>query len=99
MSTFAANLADRIMPERGVRQWVLTLPVRLRFRCALEKDFLGKVLGIWHREVLRMQRKRGRALHGADAESGLVSVVQRFGSDLRLNVHFHTLVLDGRFLR
>jgi hypothetical protein len=46
-----------------------------------------------------MQRKRGRARHGADVESGLVTVVQRFGSDLRLNVHFHTLVLDGGFIR
>jgi len=24
-------------------------------------------------------------------------VIQRFGSGLRLNVHFHTLVLDGAF--
>jgi hypothetical protein len=57
----------------------------------------GKVLGIWHRDLLRTQRKRGRLLYDADVESGLVTVVQRFGADLRLNVHFHALVLDGAY--
>jgi hypothetical protein len=32
-----------------------------------------------------------------DGQTGTVTVIQRFGSALRLNVHFHTLVLDGVF--
>ena len=31
------------------------------------------------------------------AQSGAVTVIQRFGSALRLNVHFHILVLDGGY--
>jgi hypothetical protein len=27
----------------------------------------------------------------------MVTVIQRFGSGVNLNVHFHTLVLDGVF--
>lgn len=36
-----------------------------------------------------LESKRGR--------SGCVTVIQRFGGALNLNVHFHTLVLDGVF--
>jgi hypothetical protein len=30
-----------------------------------------------------------------DAKCGAVTVVQRFDSSLRVNIHFHSLVLDG----
>ena len=30
-----------------------------------------------------------------DPQCGAVTFVQRFGGSLNLNVHFHTLVLDG----
>jgi len=29
----------------------------------------------------------------------MVTVIQRFDSALRLNVHFHTLVLDGVYVK
>ena len=32
-----------------------------------------------------------------DGQTGTVIVIQRFGSGLQLNIHFHTLVLDGVF--
>ncbi len=34
-----------------------------------------------------------------DAFTGMVTMIQRFDSALRLNVHFHTLVLDGVYVR
>jgi hypothetical protein len=34
MAETAAHLVDRILPEVPVRQWVLTLPYALCFRCA-----------------------------------------------------------------
>lgn len=33
----------------------------------------------------------------SDPPCGAVTFVQRFGSALNLNVHFHTLVLDGAY--
>ncbi|HIB83271.1 MAG TPA: hypothetical protein EYO59_01325, partial [Chromatiaceae bacterium] len=36
--------------------------------------------------------------HGDEAKPGSVSVIQRFGSALNLNIHFHCLVTDGVFL-
>src|ERR1019366_1430643 len=34
-----------------------------------------------------------------EAPSGAVTFVQRFGSSVNLNVHFHVMVLDGVFTR
>jgi hypothetical protein len=50
------------------------------------------------RAVFRWQRARARALGVVGAAPGAVTAVQRFGSALQLNVHFHTLVPDGVFV-
>ncbi len=38
-----------------------------------------------------------RAAMASARRSGSVTVIQRFGGGLNLNVHFHTLLLDGVF--
>ena len=48
-----------------------------------------RALHSWHR------RRTREWLGFADAETGTVTVIQRFGSALNLNVHFHLLALDG----
>jgi hypothetical protein len=40
------------------------------------------------------RRARRRRIRGC-LQTGSLTVVQRFGSALGLNVHFHSLVLDG----
>ncbi|MBK9029889.1 MAG: transposase [Myxococcales bacterium] len=50
------------------------------------------------RAVVRWQRAQARALGIVGAAPGAVTAVQRFGSVLNLNVHFHTLVPDGVFV-
>ena len=50
------------------------------------------------RSVFRFYQERGRALGLAAGQTGSVTVVQRFGSALNLNVHLHCLVLDGLFV-
>ena len=50
--------------------------------------------------ILRAYYRRRARHHGvADGEPGAVTAIQRFGSALNLNVHFHTLFLDGVFTR
>jgi hypothetical protein len=44
------------------------------------------------------RRARKRKICG-DLESGAMTVIQRFGSSLALNVHFHTLAADGVWAR
>ena len=43
-------------------------------------------------------KRRLRDVDGVLGQSGAVSVAQRVSSDLRLNPHLHTIVLDGVFV-
>src|SRR5262249_25453848 len=97
MAEQAAHLVDAVLPWVPVRQWVLTVPHRLRYRLAFDHALCRAVLGVFVRVVLGWYRRRARRAGIADGRSGTVTVVQRFGSGLELNVHFHALGLDGVF--
>lgn len=98
MSDTAAHLVDRVLPHVHVRQWVLSLPYALRYRMAYDAELTGDVLRIFVRRVFASVKRRARARWGIkDPQCGAVTFVQRFGGALNLNVHFHTLVMDGVF--
>ena len=94
MAETAALLADGVLPERPLRQWVLSLPYALRFLLATDPDALTLVLGAVYRTI------SGYLLKSADltrttGATGAVTLIQRFGSALNLNVHFHMIFPDG----
>jgi len=96
MADTAAHLVDRVLPEVAVRQWVLSLPFALRYRLAYDSRLAGEVLGLFVRGVFASLRRRARHRWGVRRrQCGAVTFVQRFGDALNLNVHFHSLVLDG----
>ena len=96
MAGTAAHLVDRVIPEVPVRQWVLTLPYPLRYRCAWDARLTSEVLRAFLRALFADQRRRARLHHGVRSGScGAVTAIQRFGSALNLAPHFHTLLLDG----
>jgi hypothetical protein len=95
MAQQAAHLVDRVLPFVPVRQWVVSLPFALRFRVANDHRLLTAVLGVCLRAVLGLQRDRARRILGLSGRCGAVTVVQRFGGALNMNVHFHVMVLDG----
>jgi hypothetical protein len=88
-----------VFPRVPVRQWVLSLPHRLRYRLAWDHTLCRAVVGRTMRAILGFLRRRARAEGVMDGRSGAVVIVQRFGGALNLNVHFHALVLDGVFAR
>jgi hypothetical protein len=94
MSDMAAHLTDDVLPSVPVRQWVLSFPWRVRFLLAYDPELAKEVRRVFLRTVLRFVEKRSAP---AGAKSGAVNFVQRFGSALNLNVHFHALVLDGAY--
>jgi hypothetical protein len=51
MTETAALLADEVLPQKPLRQWVLSLPFALRFLLATDADALTRVLGIVHRAI------------------------------------------------
>ena len=97
MTDRAAHLIDHVFPEVPIRQWVLTLPPRLRYLLAWDHTLCRAVVAVYLRAVLGWLRHQARRRGVADGRGGAVAVVQRFGAALNLNVHIHALVLDGVF--
>ena len=94
MAESAALLVDEVFPEQPVRQWVLSVPYLLRFLFASRPDIMGAVLAIVYRVIAtHLIRKAG--FSAKRARTGAVTLIQRFGGALNLNVHFHMLFLDG----
>ena len=99
MAESAAHLVDRVLPEVPIRQWVLTLPYPLRYRCAYNARLTSEVLRAFLRALFAELRRRARQHWEMRApQCGAVTFIQRFGSALNLNLHFHTLALDGVFI-
>ncbi|MEM6676181.1 MAG: transposase zinc-binding domain-containing protein, partial [Planctomycetota bacterium] len=110
MAELAANLVDRVLPIVPVRQWVLSVPWALRLRMACDPDLCRAVARAFLRSVAasyrRDAKRQGWLENGSNddplsaprAHAGAVNFVQRFGSSLALNVHFHALFLDGTYI-
>lgn len=98
MADTAAHLVDRVLPKTPVRQWVLSFPIALRYRLAYDSRLVRDVLHIFIQAVFASLRRQARAHAGIrKAQCGAVTFVQRFGGAVNLNVHFHSLVLDGAY--
>jgi hypothetical protein len=94
MAESAALLVDDVLPEQPIRQWVLSFPFQLRFLFANNPKVMGKVLGIVYRALSGTLLKKA-GLMRKEGMTGAVTLIQRFGSALNLNVHFHMLFVDG----
>jgi len=94
MADSAALLVDEILPYQPMRQWVLSVPFPLRLLFASNPKAMTGVLGIVYRAIAtHVAHKAG--FTAAMAKSGAVTLIQRFGGALNLNIHFHMLFLDG----
>ncbi|MBE3133363.1 MAG: transposase zinc-binding domain-containing protein, partial [Acidobacteria bacterium] len=72
MADRAAHLVDHVLPPVPVRQWVLTLPYRLRYLLAWNHDLCRAVVVVFLRSVLGFQR---RAATRSGAANGRFSTV------------------------
>ena len=89
------GLVEEVFGPRPVRQWVLSVPVPLRFLFASKPEAIGPVLGIVHRVIAGWLADQA-GVDRACAQCGAVTLIQRFGSALNLNVHFHMPDLSRR---
>ncbi|EPO9992668.1 transposase, partial [Pseudomonas aeruginosa] len=67
------------------------------FMAASRPEIMGRVLGIVYRVIATHLVKKAGHTHQV-AKTGAVTLIQRFGSALNLNVHFHMLFLDGVYV-
>lgn len=80
----AAHLVDNVLPKRPIRKWVLSVPYPLRFLFATNPAVMSQVLTIAHRVISTFLVKSARMTVKSGAQSGAVTLIQRFGSALNL---------------
>ena len=88
MAETAARWVDPVIPEVPVRQWVLSVPVPLRYRMAFDNALRTRVLAIFLRVINGWFRPQAMGRSLAEPRTGSVTFLQRFGSALNLNPHF-----------
>jgi hypothetical protein len=98
MAESAAHLVDEVIPCVPVRQRVLSFPIPLRVLFAAHPELLAPMLRIIHRVIAGFLLKQA-GLKRTTADTGAVTLIQRFGSAANLNIHLHCLVLDGVYRR
>lgn len=91
----AAHLMDRVFPRLPVRQWVLSLPKRLRYfldAAELQNAALHSFL-----HAIEQGLRQSLPDTEGDARIGAVVFIHRFGGVLNVHLHFHVIVIDGLF--
>jgi hypothetical protein len=97
MAEVAAHLTDEVIPHLPVRQWVLSVPKRLRPFLHQTPEVASAVLAIFLRALRSALRDASPGAPAAlrDVQFGAISCPQRFGSSLNPHYHYHVLALDG----
>ena len=96
MAETAAYLVDHVLPRVPMRQWVLSVPKRVRYYLRELPESVGAVLRIFLRALEGTLRQTSPGAPHA-SRFGAVAFVHHFGSSLNPHVHFHCLVSDGVF--
>jgi hypothetical protein len=97
----AAHLSDHVFPRLPVRQWVLSVPKRLRYFMQRDGAVLSMVLRIFLRVIAQtLQTHSPGAAHmdKAGLHIGAIAFIHRFGSSLT-NTSTSTFVLWTGCLR
>lgn len=82
-----------------VRQWVFSVPISVRYLLAYRPGILTEVLSTYVETISGFIKKQARENGFRKVHTGSVTVIQRAGSALNLNIHLHGLFLDGYFAR
>ena len=97
MNEFAINLDERVIPDVPVRQYVVSVPIPLRYLMISNHELTLVINRLIINAIRALLRKKSRKLSVDDGVIGAVTFLQRFGSGLNLHLHYHILVLDGVF--
>jgi hypothetical protein len=100
MAQIAAHLVECVIPWVPTRQWVVSVPVPLRYWMAGSQDLTATVHTIM-RTTIGQYDVNQAVTHGherAHVHPGSVTFLQRFGSALNVNLHCHCVFLEGVYL-
>jgi len=97
MAQTAAHLVECVLPWVPTRQWVVSVPVPLRYWMASSQDLTAKVHTII-RTTISQYYVNQAVTHGVPREKvqpGSVTFIQRFGSAINVNVHCISSIISG----
>jgi hypothetical protein len=92
----AAHLVDHVIPRVPMRQWVLTVPKRIRYFLQRNPSLFSGVLRVFMRALNTALRKHSPGAPG-NARFGAVAFLHRAGSSLNEHPHLHSAATDGVF--
>src|SRR5215831_10189272 len=97
MAQTAAHLVEQVIPWVPTRQWVVSVPVPLRYWMAASQELTAQVHTIIRTTIGQyyVNKAVARGLKRASLQPGSVTFLQRFGSALNLNLHFHCAFWRG----
>ena len=104
MAQTAAHLVDHVIPPVPVRQWVISVPKRLRGMLADRPRAVAALTKIFLDEIERLLLAASgfnpatNIPASARPRLGGISFLHRFGSALNHHVHLHACVTDGVFV-
>src|SRR5437879_1778755 len=100
MAQTAAHLVECVLPWVPTRPWVVAVPVPLRYWMASSQDLTAKVHTIIRTTIgqYSVHKAVTRGFERANLQPGSVTFIQRFGSAINLNLHFHCVFLEGVYL-
>jgi hypothetical protein len=100
MAQMAAHLVEQVLPWVPTRQWVVSVPIPLRYWMASSRDLTEQVHTIIRRTIAQYYVNQAvtRGVPRDKVHPGSVTFIQRFGSALNLHVHYHLLFLEGVYL-
>ena len=96
----AAHLTVYVFPRLPVRQWVLSIPKRLRYYMQRDGAEPSMALRIFLRVIAQSQQDHCAGAAQVDRAAlhiGAVAFIHRFSSSLNGHVHFHVCAADGVF--
>ncbi len=108
MTETSAHLVDSILPRVPYRQFVLSAIrslalLTLRFLLAYDAEMCGLVLQLFLRRIFNWQRRAAKRELGLrnvrDIHCGAVTAIQRAGGAANLNLHYHSDLADGVYVR
>jgi hypothetical protein len=91
----ATHLVEDVLPLVPYRQFVLSLPIPLRYWINANKKLSSKVHRITTKAVHRYYTSKAKQLGVKNPKPGSITFTQRWGSALNLNPHQHILTADG----
>jgi hypothetical protein len=92
----AGHLADHVLPRLPVRQWVLSVPKRLRYTLQSDPAVQTLALQLFLSAVEQGIRQCCSGA-GPNARIGAVAFIHRFGALLNPHLHFDCIVVEGVF--